>query len=154
MVVINISNLIINHSKEKIKCLRFRTGVAGYISYLTEDLMDSSNLTKYADEAANMRPETVVWWKPEEGEAISGSVTYIGEQESKFGVQDIIKVKVDDTVYIKAQTAAIARAIREQAIAKGDIVTIKFFSAEEKDGRTYKNFGVLVHERAPDEVPF
>ena len=109
-----------------------------------------ARLRQYVERANEMEPERFEWWKPKEGESITGVVEYCGDAESSFGNQRVIKVKdADGVIYCKAMTSAIARFCDEKAVRAGDLLTIKYFGSEDlPGGKVFKNFSLFLHERA------
>ena len=114
-------------------------------------------LDQYKKVAEAAKEVKVNWWSPEKTEeAITGEVEFVGEMESSYGLQQIIRIKDGDTIYSKVQTGAIKKEILTQQIRRGDIISLKYFGTQDlENGKSYKNFQIILHERGPqDDIPF
>ena len=112
---------------------------------------------EYAKEGETMTLPEHEFWKPEEGDAITGKVYWIGETEGyqPGTTQRLIKIDTGDKVYSRQMNAVLDRLVDELRIVPDTIVTLKFFGkGKTKNGNEFNRYDIKVHKRPDDDIPF
>ena len=116
-----------------------------------------SQYDKYAKEAETMTMPEHEWWKPEDGESITGRVHWIGETEGFHPgtTQRVIKIDTGVKMFSRQMNAVLERLVEELRIVPDMVITLKYFGkGNTKKGNEYNRYDIKVHEKPEEKIPF
>jgi hypothetical protein len=132
---------------------------------MAQDQGHTSTITTpddYVRMASELTEDQTSTWKPEEGDAIAGTIMGIEAGTGSKGDSTLIDIERIDTQEIISVwlSATLEKQFTKQKAGIGDIVGIKYFGRRtaERSGREFKAYSFKVFKRRAtefeDDIPF
>lgn len=91
---------------------------------------------------------SILFWKPQEGEIIEGTIEEIGETITEYGDSEYVQIPTDDQKkYMVFINSVLKKLVEAEDVKVGDRVAIKYLglSQSKKTKRKYKDY-ILVKD--------